>query len=167
MIQNIQTSPLKLTILERWEKETFFSFADATGKLRDCSEVWIDYDDDEHLWYIDLGNGSLTWTSYNLILQCCRENETVMIFANPSNLKANAKWSGWTDVFLDKFCPRHDWENRRANFILHLKADLEVAHQREYWFKFKLHFEGGSYTPLEHRMYVQQKLFGGILKVIT
>ena len=68
MIQNIQTSPLKLTILERWDKEAFFSFADATGKLRDCSEVWIDYDDDEHLWYIDIGNGSLTWTSYNLIL---------------------------------------------------------------------------------------------------
>ena len=39
-----------------------------------------------------------------------------------------------------------------------MKADLEVAHQREYWFKFKLHFEGGSYTPLEHRMYVQQKV---------
>ena len=33
LIKNIQSSPLKLTILERWEKEAFFSFADAAGKL--------------------------------------------------------------------------------------------------------------------------------------
>ena len=39
-----------------------------------------------------------------------------------------------------------------------MKADLEVANQRELWFKFKLHFEGGTYKPLEHRMYVQQKV---------
>ena len=158
MIKNIQSSPLKLTILERWEKEAFFSFADATGKLRDCPEVWTDYDDTDHLWYIDLCAGNLTWTSYNLILQCCRENDTVVIFADPANLKANAKWSGWTDVFLDKFCPRTEWENHRENFILHLKADMEIAHQRELWFKFKLHFEGGSYKPIEHRIYVQQKV---------
>ena len=35
---------------------------------------------------------------------------------------------------------------------------MEVAHQRELWFKFKLHFEGGSYRPLEYHMYVQQKV---------
>ena len=70
----------------------------------------------------------------------------------------NTNWSGWTDVFLDKLCPRNDWENRRDNFIYHLKADIEVADQNEQWFKFILHYEGGSYKPLEHRLYVQQKV---------
>ena len=48
LIKNIQSSPLKLTILEIWEKEAFFSFTDATGKLRDCPKVWTDYDDHDH-----------------------------------------------------------------------------------------------------------------------
>ena len=40
---------------------------------------------------------------------------------------------------------------------MHLKADLEVAHQNFQWFKFKLIHEGGTYEPLGNRIYVQQK----------
>ena len=35
---------------------------------------------------------------------------------------------------------------------------LPVADQNEQWFKFLLHFDGGSYKPLEHRMYVKKKV---------
>ena len=38
-----------------------------------------------------------------------------------------------------------------------MKADLEVAHQECQWFKFKLIHEGGTYKPLEHHVYAQQK----------
>ena len=156
LIKNIQTSPCKLQILERWEKDAFQSFSNAYQKISECKELWLREDKNGEK-YVDLCDGHLTWTSYNLILQYCRERGSIIICADPADLEYNQTWSGWTDVFLDTFCPRTDWENRRANFILHLKADLEVAHQNFQWFKFKLIHEGGTYQPLEHRIYAQQK----------
>ena len=156
LIKNIQTSPCKLQILERWEKDAFQSFSNAYQKISECKELWLCEDKNGEK-YVDLCDGHLTWTSYNLILQYCRERGSIIICADPADLEYNQTRSGWTDVFLDTFCPRTDWENRRANFILHLKADLEVAHQNFQWFKFKLIHEGGTYQPLEHRIYAQQK----------
>ena len=72
--------------MERWEKDDFTSFANAKEKLRDCREVWMDYEESEQLWYIDIGDGHLTWTSYNLILQCYREEQKIIICADPANL---------------------------------------------------------------------------------
>ena len=76
--------------MERWEKEAFYSFTDAQNKLRNCREIWMDRDDIEAVWYIDIGDGQLTWTSYNLILQCWREEGYIIICANPANLRYNA-----------------------------------------------------------------------------
>ena len=128
LVQNIQTSPCKLQILERWEKDAFQSFADAYPNISECRELWVGEDNNGEK-YVDLCDGRLTWTSYNLILQYCRERGSIIICADPVDLAFNQTWSGWTDVFLDTFCPRNDWENWCENFILHLKSDLEVAHQ--------------------------------------
>ena len=92
-----------------------------------------------------------------MILQCCREEKEIIICADPANLRHNTTWSRWTDILLDKFCPRVDWENRRANFIVHLKSDMEIADQVNQWFKFKLHFEGGTYKSLEHTVFTRKK----------
>ena len=143
--------------MERWEKDAFISFAEAKGKLRDCREVWMDYCDEDRLWYIDICDGHLTWTSYNLILQCCREEQSIIICADPANLKSNTTWSGWTKILLDHLCPRADWENRCANFITHLQVDMEIADRENQWFKFMLHYEGGSYKPLDHTVFTRQK----------
>ena len=67
------------------------------------------------------------------------------------------QWCRWTEVFLDKFCPRKDWVQRRANFILHLQVDMIVAHHNHMWFKFKLRHLGGAYSPLEPPIFTQQK----------
>ena len=91
-----------------------------------------------------------------MILQFCREQRKIIICADPTNLRHNA-WSSWTEVLLDKFCPRLDWVNRRANFILHMKADIEVVDREHQWFKFMLHHNGGRYKRLEHTLYTSQK----------
>ena len=63
----------------------------------------------------------------------------------------------WNEIFLDKFCPHVDWVNKRANFILHLQADMEVVDQNHQWFKFLLRHQGGRYTRLEHIVFTEQK----------
>ena len=98
----------------------------------------------------------MTWTCYNLILQFCREQRKIVICKDPANLRHGA-WSGWTEVLLDKFYPRTDWENHHANFILHMKADIEIADREHQWFKFMLHHQGGRYTKLEHTVFTSQK----------
>ena len=144
--------------MERWEREAYKSFENAQEKLRGCRELRMDCNEEKDgpLWYVDIGYGNLTWTSYNLILQFCREQRKIVICADPANLKHGA-WSGWTEVLLDKLCPRTDWENRRANFILHMKADIEIADREHQWFKFMLHHQGGHYTKLEHTIFTSQK----------
>ena len=67
LIKQIQSSPLKLEILHRWEKDAFLNFEQAEEKLSQCREISVDHDDASNL-YIDLGVGNLRWTSFNLIL---------------------------------------------------------------------------------------------------
>ena len=128
--------------MERWERFAYRSFENTQEKLKSCRELWIDHNEEKYgpLWYVDIGDGNLTWTSYNLILQFYREQCKIVICADPANLRHGA-WSGWTEVLLDKFCPRTDWENRHANFILHMKADIEIADREHQWFKFMLHHQ--------------------------
>ena len=144
--------------MERWERDAYRNFENAQEKLKGCKELWIDCNEEKEgsVWYVDIGDGNLTWTFYNLILQFCREQRKIIIYVDPTNLKHNA-WSGWTKVLLDNFCPRMDWVNRRANFILHMKADIEVADTEHQWFKFMLHHHGRRYTRLEHTLYASQK----------
>ena len=77
---------------------------------------------------------------------------------DPGNLQ-NKYWSCWTEVLLDKFFPRVDWVNHRANFILHLQADMEVVDQNHQWFKFLLSHQGGRYTHLEHTIFIENNFF--------
>lgn len=144
LIKEIQASPCKLQIMECWEKKAFRDLRNAEEKLRKCREIWVDCNEEKEgvVWYVDLGEGNLTWTTYNLILQFCREQTSIVVCADPGNMR-NKKWSGWTEVFLDKFCPRKDWIERRANFILHLEADMQAADQHNQWFKFLLRHHGG------------------------
>ena len=160
LIKQIQATPLKLQILERWEISTFRSFENAQSKLKNFKELWIDCNEenDQPVWYVDIGEGNLTWSSYSLILQFGREERFIMICGDPGNLQ-NKSWSGWTEIFLDKFYPHVDWVNRRANFILHLQADMEVADQNHQWFKFLLRHQGGRYTRLEHTVYTEKKVY--------
>ena len=75
LIQQLNASPMKIQILERWEKEAFKSLENSLHQLQQLNHVWIDtsYIDGRELFYVDLGPGFLTWNSYNLILQFCRE----------------------------------------------------------------------------------------------
>ena len=91
-IRRIQSSPLKLDILERWEKEAFLSFHDAREKLIKNRDVWIDCNPEKEgeVWYVDIGHGRLSWYTYSLILQFCREQGKVVVCADPSNLRNRA-----------------------------------------------------------------------------
>ena len=97
LIKQIQSSPLKIEIMERWEKDAYRSFENAQEKMKNCGELWIDRNEEEDgpLWYVDIGDDNLTWTSYNLILRFCREQRNIVICADPNNLRHGA-WSGWT-----------------------------------------------------------------------
>ena len=66
---------LKIQTLERREKEAFKSLENSRHQLQQLNHVWIDtsYTDGKELFYVDLDPGFLTWNSYNLILQFCRE----------------------------------------------------------------------------------------------
>ena len=74
--------------MERLEHNAYMSFEGAQEKLKDCGEVWLDGNEEEDglLWYVDIGDGNLTWTSYNLILKFCREQRKIVICADPNNL---------------------------------------------------------------------------------
>ena len=98
--------------MERWEKYAYRNFENAQEKLKNCGELWIDRNEEKDgpMWYVDIGDGNLTWTSYNLILRLCREQCKIVICADPTNLRHGA-WFGWTEILLNKFCPRTDWEN--------------------------------------------------------
>ena len=67
------------------------------------------------------------------------------------------QWSGWIKVFFDNICPRKDWVQRQANFILHLQEDMILVHQNHMWFKFMLRHLGVTYSPIEPPIYTQQK----------
>ena len=70
LIQQVNSSPLKIQILEIWEKEAFKRLENALHQLQQLNHVWIDttYTDGRELYYVDIGPGFLTWNSYNLIL---------------------------------------------------------------------------------------------------
>ena len=89
LIKQIAASPLKLQILERWERSAFRSFENAQSKLKNCKELWINCNEENDLpvWYVDIGEGNLTWTSYSLILQFCREERSIVICGDPGNLR--------------------------------------------------------------------------------
>ena len=70
LIQQLNASPMKIQILERWEKEAFKRLENSLHQLQQLNHVWIDtaYKDGRELFYVDLGPGFLTWNSYNIIL---------------------------------------------------------------------------------------------------
>ena len=61
--------------MERWERDAYRSFENSQEKLKGCRELWIDRNEEKDgpIWYVDIRDGNLTGTSYNLILQFCRE----------------------------------------------------------------------------------------------
>ena len=75
LIQQVNSSPMKIQILERWEKQAHKGLENAMRQLQQLNHVWVDtaYTDGRELYYVDIGPGFLTWNSYNLILQFCRE----------------------------------------------------------------------------------------------
>ena len=78
--------------MERWERDVYRSFEGDQEKLKDCGEVWLDHneEEDDPLWYVDIGDGNITWTSYNLILRFWREQRKIVICADPNNLQHGA-----------------------------------------------------------------------------
>ena len=97
LIQKVNASPLKIQILGRWEKQGFKGLENAPRQLKQLNHVWIDtaYIDGRELYYVDIGLGFLTWNSYNLILQFCREQGQIIIYGDPSRL-VQQQWSRWT-----------------------------------------------------------------------
>ena len=70
LFQQINSSLMKIQILERLEKQAFKGLENAMYQLKQLNHVWIDiaHTDGRELFYVDLGPGFLTWNSYNLIL---------------------------------------------------------------------------------------------------
>ena len=70
LIQQVNASPLKIQILERWKKQAFKGLENAMHQLQQLNHVWVDtaYTDGRELYHVDIGLGLLTWNSYNLIL---------------------------------------------------------------------------------------------------
>ena len=56
--------------MERWEREEYKSFENAHEKLKGCKEIWIDCNEEKvgSIGYVDIEDGNLSWTSYNMIL---------------------------------------------------------------------------------------------------
>ena len=88
LIQQVNASPLKIQFLERWEKQAFKGLENSLHQLQQLNHVWIDaaYTARQELSYVDIGPGFLTWNSYNLILQFCREKEEIIIRGDISTL---------------------------------------------------------------------------------
>ena len=74
--------------MKRWEHDAYRSFESTQEKLKYCREVWLDHNEEEDglLWYVDIGDDNLTWTSYNLILIFYREQRKIVICGDPNNL---------------------------------------------------------------------------------
>ena len=53
LIQQLNASPMKIQILERWEKEAFKSLENSLHQLQQLNHVWIDaaYTDGRELFY--------------------------------------------------------------------------------------------------------------------
>lgn len=97
MVQQVNASPLKIQILERWEKQAFKGLENALHQLRRPNHALIDtaFTGGRDLFYVDIGPAFLTWNSYNLILELCREQGEIIICGDPSTL-VQQQWSGWT-----------------------------------------------------------------------
>ena len=69
LIKQIESFSLKIQIMERWERDAFQNFENAQEKLKGCRELWINCNNEKDgpIWYVDIGDGNLTWTSYNFI----------------------------------------------------------------------------------------------------
>ena len=133
LIKQIQEPPWKSRSLENGKNKHFFSLRQARKKLIDHMDFWLDAVQEKwkEIWYVDLGQGYLTWTSYNLILQFCREEHGIIICAYPSNL-INHEWSGWTEVLSKKILdPVHfapsDWYASSAPEPFVVQIQIETS----------------------------------------
>ena len=153
LFEAIKESPLKLTILEKWEKKAFRGYYTAINQLHHNPKhrQTIDWHNEEY--YIGVDSGIMYFDTYQLILQAARELGSVIINVDASNL-AGVDYSGWLKVLLNNFCPREDWTDRGDDFIQGLDADFWVAHQNHLWFKFKLIHTGSSFTHIDNPSYI-------------
>jgi hypothetical protein len=120
LIEEIKEFPLKIMILEKWARTSYFGLNQVEEKLsRGWVGTWIEYDNDG-LCYCDIGTGSLTWDSYALIQQLEKEKGKIVVCVDANNLVQHA-WTGWTELLLEKFFPRKDWTKKKSYFILKLK----------------------------------------------
>ena len=93
-------SPLKIQILERWEKQAYKGLENAMHQLQQVNHVWVDtgYIDGQELYYVDIGLEFLTWNSYNLIVVMQRTGRN-------NNLWRSFYTSATTMVWMDKSFP--------------------------------------------------------------
>ena len=70
--------------MERWERDAFQNLENDQKNLK---EIWIERNEEKDgpIWYVDIRDGNLTWTSYNLILQFCRDcwTQKLPLFNHP------------------------------------------------------------------------------------
>jgi hypothetical protein len=68
IIEDIKSSPLKIYILEKWERATFYGLSrDQVNISKGKYGAWIKFDED-YLRYCHIGSRTLTWEIYDLIL---------------------------------------------------------------------------------------------------
>jgi len=92
LIKAIKESPLRLTILEKWERKAFRGLNHAVRQLQ-LPKHQIDVTVEDDMYYIGLDSGIMFADTYQLILQVAREQGYVIICAYPTDL-AGRVWSG-------------------------------------------------------------------------
>ena len=123
IIKFIKESPLKISILEKWERKSYHGQTDAPHQLRfHHQKHFFNFsfeDPPSEILYVRIDNGIMFGDTYQLILQHARERGEIVICGDPTNL-AQGPWSAWTEFFLDHFCTRKDWTQCKYAFIMHL-----------------------------------------------
>ena len=102
LISAIKESPMRLYILEKWERKSFHGQSRAYDQLKTPRPHFLNirFEEPNDLLSIGIDNGIMFGNTYQLILQLARERGEIVICVDPSNLVRHP-WLGWVEVFLD------------------------------------------------------------------
>lgn len=110
LISAIKESPMRLYVLEKWERKVFHAQHKAYDQLKTPKPHFLilSFEEPSDLLCIGIDSKIMWGCTYQLTLQLARECEEIVIGAYPSNMCKHS-WSGWNEVFLDRLFPRKDW----------------------------------------------------------
>jgi len=73
LIEEIKESPMKIQILEKWEKNALTCLKNDSKEIWGCVIKLSIYYDKYNICYCDIGSGPMCWEHYSLLLQPTRK----------------------------------------------------------------------------------------------